>query len=51
MKIGQKIISWFMLITIVPWIIVSSIVYLTMVKYFEISTGKNLKDNGVTPIS
>ncbi|OUR95781.1 hypothetical protein A9Q84_14870 [Halobacteriovorax marinus] len=47
MKIGTKIITWFMLFTIVPWVIISSIVYFTMVKHFEDSTGKNLKDNVV----
>jgi len=45
MKIGQKIISWFMLFTLLPWVIICSIVYITLVDYFETSTGKNLMAN------
>ena len=34
-----------MLFTLIPWIIISGIIYFTLVEYFETSTGKDLTDN------
>jgi diguanylate cyclase (GGDEF)-like protein/PAS domain S-box-containing protein len=44
MKIGHKIISWFMFFTIIPWIVISTIVYFALVKSFETSAGNDLMD-------